>query len=101
VGEQDGQLATIIRHETTKMSWRGVKKELENKSTVMKPTQFILDMAEKAAAIPADSGKMAQIVPLCGILFQSIHPIFLEVKRSRIQPDRAASEVRDRDRVYF
>jgi hypothetical protein len=38
------------------MSWRGVKKELENKSTVLKSMQFILDMAEKAAAIPAKSG---------------------------------------------
>ena len=56
MGEQDDQLATIVRHETIKMSWRGVKKELENKSTVLKSMQFILDMAEKAAAIPTKSG---------------------------------------------
>jgi hypothetical protein len=55
VGEQDDQLATIVRHETIKMSWRGVKKELENKSTVLKSTQFVLDIAEKEALIPAKS----------------------------------------------
>ena len=79
MGEQDDQLATIVRHETIKMSWRGVKKELENKSTVLKSMQFILDMAEKVAAIPAKTRSMAQIVPLCGIAIHGIHPVFLGV----------------------